>query len=418
MQKNCLSNKDGFSPQQIVSGYAPRLPSTLDQDLPALENVTTSDVIRIYLFTLHKTREAYIQSKNADRIRRALRANIRCKEENFDTGDSVFYKRENANERKGPGKVIGVDGTNILVKHGGYVLKVHRTRLRGVKTASAAPVPAKSARIAQGDTGIDAVGDSMQHESDQEDLGETKLSEIVGSSDGEPVREYSVPTDCSGQEIGEDRITEEQTSKINDNESLQESRIGKIPGTKSNVTFKTVYEYDHGNDFKGFVLSRAGKAKSKHKNWPNIEYTHPESMAGKTGPVDFENDVSEWSYDEAENTNLALITMNDDFHEAKLAEYQSWNENDVFERVPDEGQARVTTRWILTVKDDGSRKARLVARGFLGNEAEQTKDWPTFFKATFRTLLVILAAQHDGKQKFWTSKRLFFKGSRYHDLFI
>ena len=101
--KNCLSNKDGFSPQQIVRGYAPRLPSTLDQDLPALENVTTSDVIRSHIIALHKTREAYIQSENADRVRRALRANICCNEKSFDTGDSVFYKRENANEWKGPG---------------------------------------------------------------------------------------------------------------------------------------------------------------------------------------------------------------------------------------------------------------------------------------------------------------------------
>ena len=116
---------------------------------------------------------------------------------------------------EGPGKVIGVDGTNILVKHGGYVVKVHRTRLRGVKTAPTAPIPAISARIALRDTGIDA----MQHESDQEELGETKILEIVGSSDGEPVWEHSVPTDCSGQEIGGVRITEEQTSKITNNES-------------------------------------------------------------------------------------------------------------------------------------------------------------------------------------------------------
>ena len=88
-----------------------------------------------------------------------------------------------------------------------------------MKTAPTAPIPAISARIALRDTGIDAVGDSMQHESDQEELGETKLLEIVGSSDGEPVWEHSVPTDCSGQEIGGVRITEEQTSKITNNEA-------------------------------------------------------------------------------------------------------------------------------------------------------------------------------------------------------
>ena len=333
-----------------------------------------------------------MQSENADR---ALRANIRCNEERFGTGDSVFNKRENANEWKGPGKLIGVDGTNILVKHGGYVVKVHRTRLRGVKTTSRAPIPANLARIAQGDTGIAAVGDSLQDESDMEVLGSRLLEEIVGSSDGEPVREHSVPTDCSGQEIGEDRIIEEQFSKITNNvsEPLQESRICECPGTLSHVSFKTVYEYVHGNDFEGFVLSCAGKTNSKHENWPNIEYTYPESMAGTTGPVDVENDVSEWSYVEAENTNLALITMDDDFHETKLAEYYSWIENDVFDRVPDQGQPRVTTCWILTVKDDGRRKARLVARGFLENETELTKDSPTYFKETIRTMVVILAAQ-------------------------
>ena len=305
-----------------------------------------------------------------------------------------------------------VDGTNILVKHGGYVVKVHRTRLRRVKTAPAAPIPAKSAPLAQGDTGIAAVGDSMQDESGQEDLGETRMEETVGSSDGEPVREHPVPKHCSGEENGEDRIIEEQTSKIINNvsEPSKESRSGKIPGTNSNVSFKTVYEYVHGNDFKGFVLSRSGKANSKHKNWLNIENTYPESMAGKTGRVDFENDVSEWSYDEADNTNLALITMDDDFHEAKLAEHQSWIENDVFERVPDEGQPRVTTRWILTVKDDGRRKARLVVRGLLENEAELTKDSPTIFKETFRTMLVILAAQPQWQTETLDIKTVFHQG--------
>ena len=94
------------------------------------------------------------------------------------------------------------------MKHGGCVVKVHRTRLRGVKTASAAPIPAKSARIAQGDSGF----------------------------------VYS-----SGPKIGEGRIIAEQTSKITNkvSEPLQESRIGKILGTKTNSALITMDDDFH-----------------------------------------------------------------------------------------------------------------------------------------------------------------------------
>ena len=37
------------------------------------------------------------------------------------TGDSVFYKRNNSNEWKGPGTVIGQDGQQVLVKHGSNI---------------------------------------------------------------------------------------------------------------------------------------------------------------------------------------------------------------------------------------------------------------------------------------------------------
>ena len=70
----------------------------------------------------------------------------------------------------------------------------------------------------------------------------------------------------------------------------------------------------------------------------------------------------------------------------------------------------MTTRWILTVKDDGSRKACLVASGFLENEAELTKDPPTIFKETFRTMLVILAAQPRWQTEFLDVKTAFLQG--------
>ena len=45
------------------------------------------------------------------------------------TGDIVYYKRNNSNEWKGPGTVIGQDGQQVLVKHGGSYVRVHPCHL-------------------------------------------------------------------------------------------------------------------------------------------------------------------------------------------------------------------------------------------------------------------------------------------------
>ena len=95
-------------------------------------------------------------------------------------------------------------------------------------------------------------------------------------------------------------------------------------------------------------------------------------MSGKSGAVDFGTDVSEWpriSENDQSDTVLdkvAFLTEEQDpFAEAKMEELKNWTENDVFERVEDQGQLKISTRWALTEKKDGRRKARLVARGFL-----------------------------------------------------
>ena len=55
--------------------------------------------------------------------------------------DEVYYKRDNNDEWRGPGKVIGRDGKVVIVKQGGSlreVTRVYITRLRGKKEAELA----------------------------------------------------------------------------------------------------------------------------------------------------------------------------------------------------------------------------------------------------------------------------------------
>ena len=81
-----------------------------------------------------------------------------------------------------------------------------------------------------------------------------------------------------------------------------------------------------------------------------MEYLAPEAVSGKIGPVDFGCDVKQWEPVGGENV---LVTTEDVFADAKIEEMRNWRQNGVFSTVPDKGQPVITTRWVLTEKDDG-----------------------------------------------------------------
>ena len=45
-------------------------------------------------------------------------------------GDQVYYKRKDSNEWKGPGSVVGREGSQVLVRHGGVLVRVHAVHLK------------------------------------------------------------------------------------------------------------------------------------------------------------------------------------------------------------------------------------------------------------------------------------------------
>ena len=91
-------------------GQNPNYPSILPDTLPALEGKTNSEIITEHLNTMHSARKSFIAAEASQKIQRALRHNICTSGEiKYFTGDSVFYKRNNADKWKGPGTVIGKD---------------------------------------------------------------------------------------------------------------------------------------------------------------------------------------------------------------------------------------------------------------------------------------------------------------------
>ena len=84
------------------------LPSVESNDLPAQEPSTHSDLVRTNLNALHKSRENFIKAESSDRIKRALKHNIRTYSEvDFLPGEKVYYKRNKVKGWKGPAKVLG-----------------------------------------------------------------------------------------------------------------------------------------------------------------------------------------------------------------------------------------------------------------------------------------------------------------------
>merc|ERR1739842_282852 len=123
---NAYDNNSGYSPNQLVFGFNPAIPNIYNSNLPGLENVTSSEIVRRNLNALQVAGQEFVKFESDERIKRALRHNVRntCID-SLENGNEVYYKRNDANEWRGPGIVIGRNGKTVIVKHGGRVVKVH-----------------------------------------------------------------------------------------------------------------------------------------------------------------------------------------------------------------------------------------------------------------------------------------------------
>ena len=149
--RNTLTNFSGFSPCQLVFGFNTVLPNVLENDPPGLEDVTASSTVKNNLNAMHSARQEFMKVESSERIRRALRHNVREGSAfTVQSGDHVFYKRNGENQWRGPGIVVGRDGKQVLVKHGGIIVRVHVCRLVsagvGGTDQSLAPEPEEQGR--------------------------------------------------------------------------------------------------------------------------------------------------------------------------------------------------------------------------------------------------------------------------------
>ena len=106
----------GFWPAQLVFGQNPSLPMIMNAKPPALENSSVEVVAESVGYQEYQ--RGFVKDESSWKIKRALRHNIRPAGNNkFFTGDLVYYKRGDSRRWKGPGRVIGSESYNVLIKH-------------------------------------------------------------------------------------------------------------------------------------------------------------------------------------------------------------------------------------------------------------------------------------------------------------
>ena len=128
--KNALINQNDFSLAQLVFGKASNLPSTINNHLPALESAIQSVDLTHHISAIHAARKAFTASEGLEKIKLALKKNIRNYQRFYELGDEVYYKCDSSSQWKGPAEALGQDGPVLFLRHDARYIKAHICRVQ------------------------------------------------------------------------------------------------------------------------------------------------------------------------------------------------------------------------------------------------------------------------------------------------
>ena len=427
--KNCLHNIHGFSPYQMVFGQNPNLPLSLTSRPPALEGVSSSELVRNNLNAMHKARQEFIRLESCDKLRRAMRARVRTHgNTQYQQGDEVYYKRDKEERWRGPARVVVQEGSKVLLKCvGNSLISVHTCRLQLCRNQdekqnestndlteghhSKEANPAKKVIYVDDEEGrsIDETDQNRIHQEIDERIrstDEVDQNKIHHEAENLPipenheaipipenqefvdeVQQHEHPQNEEFQQTVTNKITPIKLSKVNEvifnNDMLKEPK--QLPKIDQHVQYKLK---DDDKWMSAKILGRAGKANGPLKFWLNIEDLDEQTQSS----LNWKDNVKEWKVIEY---NTLLTSVDTNYDEAKKKELKNWKDMKVYTEVIDNKQPAISVRWVYTKKlKEGveQKKARLVARGYEENDANIQKDSPTCHKESLRTAIIIIAS--------------------------
>ena len=258
--KNSLHNVHGFSPYQLVFGKNPKLPGVLVNKLPANQPPVGQQVAS-NLNAMHRARVAFMQSEASEKIRRALRHNTSSSlDTKYITGDIVYYKRNDCSRWRGPGKVLGQDGSQVLIRHGGVYVRVHPCRVMMAKAED---------------------GEARKFTDPKRNDIEKIIEDTDSEEEVENASTFTQLVESSKVNVNDSDVVTTKEPVIRDDPKTRLPKKGStiefIP--KGDDNWKTVH-----------IINRAGKSTGKYKYFFNVR----DNVEDKVMELDFENEVEQW----------------------------------------------------------------------------------------------------------------------------
>ena len=223
----------------------------------------------------------------------------------FQTGDKVYYKRDNDHKWKGPGKVIGQDGKISFIRHGNIYVRVPTYHLVHVgKEFVKSEINDANLHNTSCDTLTKEINGNDSSEDDMTG-NETKQS-----------AESNQQQDELRKQVVQPAIDSTASSGSNLQSSSQHSIKKKITLPKNNQ--EILYHPKRSDTWiQSTVLSRGGKMTEKNWSYLNIHDKGEDKPKG----IFFDRDIDEWKPVE-EEVSVALTSMaSNPVHTAKRTEF-------------------------------------------------------------------------------------------------
>ena len=403
--KNSLHNVHGFSPYQMVFGQNPNLPLSLNSKPPALEGISSSELVRNHLNALHKARQAFIKSESSDKVRRAMKARVRTHNDHkYYQGDRVYYKRDKEERWRGPATVVIQEGSKVLLKTiGRSLISVHTCRLQHVTHDDESNQVLEEGQH-QSTTKTVIQGNNVVSDDDEEQclpnnpnaeenqaLNTSSEENNRGDNHDHTAENAQQELNTSADESEEDTVSSDESKSDTSEAPIQYKnnmlhQPKDLPKANQHVEFR-LNNSDTWNHAK--IISRAGKASGPYKFWLNFKNLEDNTEAS----IDWKENVAEWKL--LEHNVLMASNVNIGFEDAKVTELNNWKDLKVYNEVNDNYQPAISVRWVLTKKiknGEEVKKARLVARGYEENGNNIRKESPTCYKESLRIAIMIIAS--------------------------
>ena len=364
MARNSLQMYRGFSSHQLVFGVNPNLPNVMYDKVPALEGRTSSQIFANHLNSLNKARELFIQTDASIRLKKAIQRKLVNFKGYYNHGDLVYYKRQGIDRWLGPATVVFQDKKIIFIRHGSEYYRISINRI------------------------------SKAVENDKDQIVGEQMIENTEQNTADQLQETAT---------GVEQLVErdDQQEKANDKKELvvtPEVQIKKKGGGNKKVsTIKNPCSVCSKEVFNSELAVQCDTCSL----WCHIECGNikEEDYAGLMELDNFDfncpmhnninRDVEITKYGEEVYVIYVPKSMlkSDKCIEAKNEELNKLQEFGVYEEVDYVGQDCISTKWIITSKNE-KVKARLVAKGFQ-EEALVQKDSPTISRCGMRIMLTI-----------------------------